>query len=121
MQPTVGILSILLLALTLSNFWQTEAIVVPVDKLEKDLFSEDVVGDADSESESVELQDLEHNEDSEDLKMEESEVVLTPARWGRVVSAIGRGLRRLGNLYRKLPININPIFNPLPFIPIGLN
>ncbi|VDL65068.1 unnamed protein product [Hymenolepis diminuta] len=111
MQSTVGIFSILLLALTLSNFWQTEAIVMPVDKLEQDLFSEDVVGDADSKSEFVGLQDVEHNGDSDDLKMEESEVVLIPAGWRRIKSRIRRGLRRLGNIYRRIPI---PIFVRVP-------
>ncbi|VUZ53426.1 unnamed protein product [Hymenolepis diminuta] len=103
MQSTVGIFSILLLALTLSNFWQTEAIVVPVDKLEQDLFSEDVVGDADSKSESVGLQDVEHNGDSDDLRMEESEVVLIPARLLRLISRLRSDLHRLRNIYRRVP------------------
>lgn len=111
MQSTVAIFSILLLALTLSNYWQTEAIVVPVDKLEKDLFSEDVVGDPESKIGSVELQDLEHNEDGDDYKMEESEVVLIPAGWRRFKSRIRSGLRRLGNVYRRIPI---PIFVRIP-------
>ncbi|VDL65008.1 unnamed protein product [Hymenolepis diminuta] len=92
MQSTVGIFSILLLALTLSNFWQTEAIVMPVDKLEQNLFSEDVVGDADSKSESVGLQDVEHNGDIPILTVKVlTQCLLSPILTHRAESRTGPG------------------------------
>lgn len=115
MQLKLAILSTILLVLAFSNAWHTEAIVVPVEKLEEDLFvgaDEDgdveggVEGDVDSRRELVESQDLEHTIGVDDSKMEESEAVLIPAGWRRFKSRISRGLRRLGNIYRRVPIPI---------------
>ncbi|VDO00329.1 unnamed protein product [Rodentolepis nana] len=109
MQWKLSSLSIILLFLTLFNTWQTEAIVVPIEKLEEDLF---VVDDEDGDESGnvgstrvpTESQDLDHNNGIEDMMMEETEAVLIPAGWRRFRSRIRSGLRRIRNIFRRVPI-----------------
>ncbi|VDO00773.1 unnamed protein product [Rodentolepis nana] len=118
MELKLTILSTILLLLTLSNTWHTEAIVVPMEKLEEDLF---VVGDEDEDGDEsdnvdstrvpIESPDLDHNNGIEDVRMEETEAVLIPAGWRRFRSRIRSGLRRIRNIYRRVPI---PIFVRVP-------
>ncbi|VDO05077.1 unnamed protein product [Rodentolepis nana] len=99
MELKLTILSTILLLLTLSNTWHTEAIVVPMEKL------------VDSTRVPIESPDLDHNNGIEDVRMEETEAVLIPAGWRRFRSRIRSGLRRIRNIYRRVPI---PIFVRVP-------
>ncbi|VDO00772.1 unnamed protein product [Rodentolepis nana] len=81
MELKLKILSTILLLLTLSNNWHTEAIVVPLEKQVEDLFvggGED--GNVETRREFVGSQVLEYNVGFDDLNTKETEAVLIPAR-----------------------------------------